>query len=156
MKRSPLNRKTPLKQGKALAQRSEMRPSGKPLARAKRRPLEPGEAEWKRERYGKCKRCGEYGPLVLHHVLLEQIVRRCATPEQIRAGICWDQRNALAIGAPMAWNGVCICHAAHHNPGTRDDARIPLAKVPTAALEFASELLGPEAAGLYFERRYTT
>lgn len=112
-----------------------------PLKRStRRRKLEPGELAWKTHPAGGCAVCGNYGPLVRHHILLAQIVRRAG-------GDVWDLRNGLLVGDP--WT--CSCHARHHAGG---DGRIPFSKVPSVAVAFAVETVGEGPAAEYFERRY--
>lgn len=67
-----------------------------------------------------------------HHVVYRQHLRG-ASPK--------DKRNLV----PMAFE----CHGAHHNRSRV----LPLAALPDAAFEFASELMG-EAAYVYLRRRY--
>lgn len=129
-----------MKRGAALARRAPLR------ARPRARALEPGEAEWKAERYGFCAVCGLWGRLVLHHVLRERLVRRAG-------GDPWDQRNAVQIGAPLAWGGSCHCHDGHHHPGV-NDTRIPLPLIPDEAIAFTVDLLGEHGAADYFARAY--
>ena len=64
---------------------------------------------------------------------------------QIDRSLRWDIRNRWLIGYHC-------CHWDHHHRGTRD-ARLPYNKVPKAALAFAHEVLGSQAA-MYFYRRY--
>jgi hypothetical protein len=57
----------------------------------------------------------------------------------------------MEVGAPVPWGGKCDCHGRHHSGG---EGRIPLGKVPRAALQATIELLGRGAATDYFKRRY--
>ena len=93
--------------------------------------------EWKHRRWGRCSLCSNYGPIERHHVVLEQIVRRLG-------GDPWNVSNSMLI-CP-------VCQQGHHHPGV-NDTRIPYAKVPQEARNFAYELLG-EGADDYFRRRY--
>lgn len=95
----------------------------------------PADPHWNAARGSVCVGCGgRCGPLVQHHIVTAQEVRR-------RGGAIWDPRNALTLGA--------YCHAQHH----AHVQPIPLVYLPDAALEFAFELLGP-AAFDYLGRRY--
>lgn len=161
MKRSGLQRKQPLKRkpfsGSSLAGRAIPRKKPSALstqaARGVVRTLEPGEAEWKRKRWGHCDLCRTYGRVVFHHLVDEHRIRSVTSKEQQEAGIAWDARNALRVGAPLAFGGNCQCHASHHLPGTRD-TRIRYEKVSPAAREFAVEVLGEGPAFEYFRRHY--
>lgn len=158
MKRTSLARKTGLARKTPLTARSPL-PRGKPApsltkrARKVVRALEPGEAEWKRKRWGVCSLCQVYGRVVFHHIVDEGAIRAATTKEQQAAGIAWDPRNALRVGAPLAFGGNCQCHASHHLPGVRD-SRIPFAKVSAVAREFAREILGEGPATEFFKRHY--
>lgn len=101
------------------------------------RTSEPGYREWHQPLFGRCECCGRPGRLLRHHVILEQHVRALD-------GDPWDLRNAIKLGVH------CRCHAQHHLAA----ARLPCSKVPAPAIEFASELLGPGPADLYFDRYY--
>lgn len=154
MERKPLPRKTPPKPVSGLLR--PLKPRGKGLAQGRRsRPLEPGEREWKRDRSGVCAACGRRGKIKLHHVVRERDVRLLASPEQIRAGIVYDLRNAIGLGAPYAMGGSpeCQCHANHHARGI-SDRRLSISLVPESARQFAIELMGIEAAWAYLERHY--
>ena len=159
LKRTPLARNAPPRSTSRPVQPVEQ--PGKALARAgqaprqtaaRRRPLEPGEAAWKRKRYGRCAVCGTYGRVIRHHLLIEQEIRREATAEQLAAGAAWDPRNALAVGAPMPLGGRCTCHADHHSA----KRRIPYARIPAEAKEFAVEILGHAKAYAWYQRYYST
>lgn len=165
MKRSPLRRKTPMER-KSLPRKAPPKPvsgplrppkpRGKGLAQKRRsRPLEPGELEWKRDRTGVCAQCKRRGKIRLHHVVRERDIRQLASSEQIAAGIVYDLRNAMGLGAPYAMGGnpACRCHANHHSRGIAD-RRLPLSLVPESARQFAIELMGIEAAWAYLERHY--
>ena len=156
MKRSPLRRKEPLVRKTSLRtappERSSgpLRPSKPPVRsssqRKRPRPQEPGEAAWKHRRVGVCGVCGERGPVLRHHIVTEQTIRREASAEQIAAGIVWSLANALDVGAPFT----CHCHARHHSAVRR----IPFSLIPPEAVAFASLLLGAERAIDYFGRYY--
>ena len=165
MKRTPLRRKTPMER-KSLPRKAPPKPVSGPLRppkpsacssspRKRQRPQEPGEREWKRERHGVCAACGARGKIILHHAVREQDVRRLASPQQIAAGIVYDLRNAIGLGAPYAMGGnpACQCHANHHSRGI-SDRRLPLSLVPESARQFAIELMGHEAAWAYLEAHY--
>lgn len=147
-----LSRKTPLA-ARSAPSRGKSAPS--PLKRARRvvRALEPGEAEWKRKRWGTCSLCDTYGRVVFHHIVDEGEIRAATTEAQQAAGVAWDMRNALRVGAPLAFGGNCQCHASHHLPGVCD-SRIPFEKVHAAARKFAREILGEGPATEYFRRHY--
>lgn len=144
MKRTPLRRRTPLSRGSRLAR----------AARTVVRLPEPGEAEWKRPRWGRCKVCNAHGRVVLHHLVSERKVRDATSLEQQAAGIAWDRRNAIPIGAPDVWRSGgetdCRCHRWHHD----HFARIPFALVSAEAREFAVEILGEGPAVEYWRRHY--
>lgn len=158
MKRSSLKRKTPLGRKQfsgstaAIPRKKPLKPSTQATRRVVRA-LEPGEAEWKRKRWGRCSICQTYGRVIFHHILTEQEIRRATSEEQQAAGVVWDMRNALMVGAPVAFYGNCQCHASHHLPGTRD-TRISYTKVSFAAREFTLEILGNGPAVEYFRRHY--
>jgi len=101
------------------------------------RQREPGYEEWHRTRYGRCAVCGRRGTILRHHLVYEQHVRRAG-------GDPWDLRNALDVGA------LCACHQRHHTAARR----IPLRLIPAKAHTFATELLGPARAELYWSRYY--
>lgn len=165
MKRTELVRKTPLRQKVPLRSRPSERSSGllrpsKPLAgssshRKQKRPQEPGETEWKRERTGICASCKRRGKIRLHHVVRERDIRQLASPEEIADGICWRLENAIGLGAPyvMGGNVACQCHANHHSRGI-SDRRLPISLIPPAARTFVVELMGPERAWDYLDRHY--
>jgi hypothetical protein len=120
-----------------------------------RRPPEPGEVDWKRPRpTGICAVCKRQGPVILHHLVDKNLLKRILTPEQRAAGLLWDQRNALMIGAPMPWGGKCRCHDRHTNPGSRADDRLDFKHVTAAAQQFAIEVLGEGPAINYWRRNY--
>lgn len=108
-------------------------------ARAKRaaRLTEPGRAEWKMPRTGRCAMCGNYGPLVRHHVCYEKHVREAG-------GDPWDLRNSMDLGR------YCHCHANHHSRARV----IRVSQIPDAAIDFMNELLGSARAALYVARYY--
>lgn len=106
-------------------------------ARPADRTGEPGYREWHTPSFGRCGVCGKPGLLIRHHVVLEQHVRAAG-------GDPWDLRNALRLGAH------CPCHRAHHG----SSRRIPAARIPPAAIEFALALFGAELADAYFDRYY--
>jgi hypothetical protein len=74
-----------------------------------------------------------------HHVALEQHVRR-------EGGDPWDQRNAMLLGV------FCRCHGDHHAPNGQ--RKLPLRKVPPAAVRFAVDLMGQDRAVEYLSRHY--
>ena len=69
-----------------------------------------------------------------------QVVRR-------EGGDPWDLRNALDVGT----EAVCRCHARQHSAFQR----IPLSRIPDAALDFIIELLGSERAALWLASHYS-
>lgn len=159
LKRTPLARRTPLRNTPLERSSAPLKPS-KPLGgglarKGKARPLEPGEAAWKRKRYGRCAACNRYGRIVLHHVVRESDIRAMASPQAVAEGICWRMENALGLGAPYAMGGNpdCQCHAQHHMRGI-SDRRLPLSLIPASARTFAVELMGHEAAWAYLEAHY--
>lgn len=166
MKRGgPLRRKTPMER-KPLPRKAPPKPVSGPLrppkpparrsSQPKRaRPQEPGEQEWKRDRNGVCAACGRRGKIRLHHVVREQDIRQLASQAQVEAGIVYDLRNALGLGAPYAMGGnpSCQCHANHHARGI-SDRRLSISLVPESARQFAIELMGIEGAWTYLERHY--
>lgn len=99
---------------------------------------EPGYRAWKAPVTGCCEACGARGLLLRHHVVTEAHVRAAA-------GNPWDLRNAMALGYYA-----CACHRQHHHAVRR----LSLSVVPAAAIAFASELLGDQAAGEYLRRYY--
>jgi hypothetical protein len=108
----------------------------KPAPRADHR-SEPGFYAWKAPSFGCCAVCGVDGLLIRHHCVTENRVRR-------EGGNPYDLRNALGLGA---W---CPCHRQHHSSA----AKLPLSSVPPAAIAFAVELLGQDAAEAYMHRYY--
>jgi hypothetical protein len=123
MKRTPLKR-TPMKR------KAPPRIPSEKLARA----------AWKASHNGPCGVCGRRQPLLRHHVIYEQHVRKAG-------GDPWNLRNALDVGL------LCDCHRKHHASGP-GRVPIPLGKIPTAAVEFAADLFGKARARLYFDRYY--
>lgn len=99
---------------------------------------EPGYRAWHAAVWGRCAVCDQPGRLIRHHVVLEQHVRAAG-------GAPYDLRNALPLGYYA-----CSCHRDHHHAVRR----LPLARVPPAAVEFAIELLGEPAAIDYLARYY--
>lgn len=83
--------------------------------------------------------CGAVGPIVRHHIVYEQHIRRAGHPE-----LRWDLRNALDVGV------TCSCHHDHHWA----IRRIPFSLVDEQASEFAIEVLGMLGAACFFERYY--
>jgi hypothetical protein len=74
-------------------------------------------------------------PWQAHHIIYEQHVKKEGWPK-------YDDRNALRL---------CnACHARHHDGTT---FRIPLAVIPTCAIEYAREVLG-DYANDYLMRHY--
>lgn len=116
-----------------------LRPSPASRRKARAKLAEPGRAAWKAAHSGRCEGCGRRGPLVRHHVVEEQDVRRYG-------GDPWDLRNAMELGR------YCRCHADHHAPNGR--GKLPLARVPRAAVEFAVLLVGEDRAVNYLRRHY--
>ena len=100
---------------------------------------EPGREEFKRIWMGVCSVCGAPGLVRRHHVCYEQAVRRAN-------GNPWDLRNAMTVGL----HETCACHSRQHTAVKR----IPLAAVPTEAIEFAVELLGQFNAAVYLASHY--
>ncbi len=98
---------------------------------------EPGYEAWKTPIRGDCAACGQPGPLVRHHVLPEQRVRR-------EGGDVYDPRNSMELGR---W---CVCHEQHTNASHR----LAMVLVPDDAIDYTSELLGPGAAYDFFIRTY--
>lgn len=92
-------------------------------------------------RTAECEVCGKRGPVTRHHVVYRQHVRNYG-------GDQWDPANSMLVGDKF---GRCTCHARHHAGGR---GRIPMSKVPQAAVEFARALMGPAAAHYYFRRYY--
>jgi hypothetical protein len=72
----------------------------------------------------------------LHHVVYQQHVRRAG-------GDLNDPRNLMPVQDDE--------HERHHNRSRP----FSLARLPDAAYEYAAELLGPERAFLYLQRRYS-
>lgn len=116
-----------------------LRPSKASRTKARIKLSEPGRVGWKTVRSGPCCGCGRRGPLVNHHVVYEQHVRR-------ENGDPWDPRNAMPLGR------YCPCHGKHHAPNGRTP--LPLSKVPAAAVAFARELLG-DRADTYLHQHYS-
>jgi hypothetical protein len=58
----------------------------------------------------------------------------------------WDLDNAMELGR---W---CRCHDDHHAPNGRK--KLPLARVPRAAISFAIDLMGEDRARTYLARHY--
>jgi hypothetical protein len=100
---------------------------------------EPGYVAWHAPVYGECAVCGKRDRLVRHHVVLQQHVRALGADP-------WDLRNSILIGSGFA----CSCHRSHHVACRR----LPLDKVPDAAIVFAVLLLGEERAQDYLGRYY--
>jgi hypothetical protein len=114
-----------------------------PLGRSRpRRPVEPGRDVFKtRVLHGACTVCGREGMLLRHHVILEQHLRALGADP-------WALANGMWVGVDGL---TCNCHALHHGAFRR----IPLDKVPDAAIDFARQLLGDDKAALYFARFYS-
>jgi hypothetical protein len=118
-----------------------LRPSKAARARQRAKLNEPGRAEWKAPPpSGKCEGCGKRGKRIRHHVVREQDVRRYG-------GDPWDQANQMLLGRHY----VCRCHEDHHAPNGRK--RLSRRRIPAAALDFASRLLG-ENVDAYLDRHY--
>lgn len=130
MKSSPLTRRTPPRRTGPLRRRR------KPVV------VDPAvvaaREAWKVPRAGFCAcGCDRFAlHLERHHVVYEQHVRA-------EGGDVWDLANSILLHPR--------CHSQHHSAARR----IPLAQVPDSALAFAVDLLGEDAAALYFVRRYT-
>lgn len=96
------------------------------------------QARWRSAAQRKCQHpgcTGHRGRLALHHIVYRQHI-------VLDGGDLWDPRNAMTL---------CTgCHTSHHNRGNV----IPLAAVPSAAVEFATELMGADRADEYLRRRY--
>lgn len=118
-----------------------LRPSSRSRAKARARLAEPGRAAWKTLTWGRCEGCGRRGKLLRHHVFREQDVRR-------EGGDPWDQDNAMLLGLYQ-----CRCHLDHHAPNGRK--RLPLAKVPPAAVAFGVRLMGEDRAHDYLATHYS-
>lgn len=130
MKRSPLSRKTVLNRTSSLSRR--------PKAVVNR--TDPTRVAWKTPRAGWCANCSRYTlHLHRHHCVYEQHLRA-----EGRADVLYDMRNALDLCER--------CHSAHHSAMRR----LPLAVVPQLAREFGVEVLGEDAAILYFARYYSS
>lgn len=102
-------------------------------------PYEPGRREFKTLSNGTCECCGARGVVLRHHVVTERRVRAAG-------GDPWDKRNSVMVGV---WS--CVCHAEHHSRARP----IPLSKLPSEAIVFASELLGAHQAADYLARHYS-
>jgi 5-methylcytosine-specific restriction endonuclease McrA len=87
VKRTPLNRKTPLR---SVPQRKVPK---------KLKPGRAAEQFWHAQKGTRCVGCGGGKSLTLHHVCYRQHVRR-------HEGDIWDVRNGLTLCAH--------CHAQHH------------------------------------------
>jgi hypothetical protein len=112
----------------------------KPKPRKQPAELERMEAFWAAAMHqGPCAVCGSRAALVAHHVVTQQHIRRAD-------GDVWDPRNALPL-----CSGPAGCHDAHHSR----QRPIPVSCVPTAALDFADELLGTDGAYAFFGRYYS-
>lgn len=153
MKRTPLQRKTPLaRTAKASPSRPRQSATGLKTTKAGKPPaastpeLRAAEAHWKLRRTGRCSACGVQGPLIWHHIVYEQLVIKARRPE-----MRWDPRNALPLGAPVPWGGRCRCHDNHHAGG---DGKLPFSLIKREALDFAYEVLGVGPAVNFFARRY--
>lgn len=84
-----------------------------------------------------------------HHIVYVQRLRQIARRERdkllrrdIEAQLVTDKRNLMWLAFD--------CHQAHHGPNWR----LPLAKLPDSAFEFAAEVLGAGEAYEYLRRRY--
>lgn len=134
LKRSVLKAK-PSKPRKPLARAAPPKPkmkAGDGHRQAAPSPQSPREG-WAMRQDELCALCGVRAR-ARHHVTYAQEVRR-------RGGDLYAQGNGLAI---------CFrCHERHHSAA----ARIALAVLPEAALDFAFALLGPYAHD-YLARRY--
>lgn len=127
-------KRTPLKRKKALSTR-------KPKQVRRNKPVEKFQIEADRiahtffrgaaAKQGRCQHpdCPKpSAPWDPHHVVYEQHVIKAGFPKD-------DTRNALRLCRD--------CHFNHHHTG--GPARIPLAAIPDAAIEYAREVLGDYA-----------
>jgi hypothetical protein len=140
MKRSPLKRHSPLKQGDGLRRNGPLARRARLRTAKKVSEPNPLRDEFKTVRDGICRVCGAVGQVRRHHIVLEQHVRLLDGDE-------WDTRNGLWVGA---FDYVCLCHRRHHNAVER----IPFGLLPHPAVEFAIELFGRDRALAYFDRYY--
>lgn len=138
-RRTPLERRTPLKQGTKGLKRTSLKRTAAPARQPEPRVISPAEQAWHAAVGGSCQhpRCEKASKArVNHHIVYRQHVER-------EGGDAWDLRNALTICS--------VCHASHHAHGR---LLIPLLALPDAAYGFAVDLLGAEAAFMYLRRRY--
>lgn len=118
MKRTELQRRTPL------------RPTGRLQRHAKPRPPQADQearAAWKRPRWGVCENCGDQPvtPLHGHHVLARQRLAALNLSQ-------WDERNRMDL---------CSCCHFNHEYG-QVNRKISRAKLPLVAVAFVYEVLG--------------
>ena len=125
MKRSPLLARTSLKRSSAL--RTRHRPPSTDLARK----------VWKEPRAGWCEcGCGEYAlHLERHHVFELQMCKRERLP-------LWDLANSMLLSPH--------CHARH----TSALRRLPIHRVPKAAIRWGVDQLGSDRAWAYLVKKY--
>lgn len=103
---------------------------------------EPGYWEWHAPVFGTCTSCGHPGRLERHHVVSEQRIR--AEKGEDAGAWCWRLSNSILLGVH------CRCHSRQ----TTAAERLPASLIPPAAVAFAEELLGEDAAELYLVRYY--
>ena len=149
MKRSPLERKTPLARGKGLARKTPLKQTvslakkGNALARrnplrAKPKPTrEPAEARaarlWWEAVTGKgkmpCAKCGSAWRIQGHHVIAKQELKRWARAHGVNpSDLLWDPDCGMPLCEP--------CHDNHE----RAHERVPRHLVPPKAVAFAHRL----------------
>lgn len=127
MKHTPLKRTGSLK-------RSQLRSHPKRVDRT-----DPARIAWKVPHGGFCQcGCDRFAlHLERHHIVALSTIR-----QEGRLDLEFDLRNSLLLHPH--------CHSWH----TDASRRIPLAAVPSVALDFAVELLGRDRAALYMARFY--
>lgn len=129
MKRSRLNRKSPLRAKRKAPAHVD------PTAQWN----EPGRCEFKRPYWDFCAGCGKYGLCRRHHVVREQHLR-------VKKSNPWDLRNGVSIGIE---GKTCDCHEQHHNASHR----LPVRCIPDDALRFVFDLYGEYGLD-YIRREY--
>lgn len=139
MKRSPLERRTPLARGSKGLARTELK-RGRPrkLTGTDKR----AAAVFKASVMGQpCAVCGtEWAEPDAHHVLPKQLLKRLGLP-------LWDPRNSLPL-CPIGSTDF-RCHERHET-GAR---KIPRLALRECNLDYVSEVLG-ERAGRWLARYY--
>lgn len=106
------------------------------LSRPRRVPKDPRREAWKYPAAGFCDCCSRPSwHLQRHHVVYEQHVRK-------EGGDVWAMANSMLLHPD--------CHAQHHAAVKR----IPVAKIPREAMDFAIGLMGRDRAALYLTRYY--